>query len=215
MARQRSVPAIRDLGITVSLMEKISPTHKLTRVFLHQVSSDINLSGTVACIPIPASGKSTVRTNQTTSSDSVNSHNTAPQDVQPSSMKQRDLAAWAVEEEAGSLACDCFSALLGAAKHNASASNRMVVLNRDQGQVSSIGHEHMMANDTIDTVSSHEPAMMGNQLIHTNRIPQDDPFLSTLMTEGMVLDDPLTWAGSWDICDNDSEWIFDSASYSG
>lgn len=197
----------------MSLMEKISPTHKLTRVFEHQVYSNIYLSRIGAYIHIPTSSKSTVRTSQTTppSSGPVSSHNTAPQDVQPSSMKQRNLAAWAVEEDPESLAWDCFSALLAAAKHNASAPNRMVVLNRDRCQVSSIGNEHMMSNDTIDTVSRHSPGMMGKHLIDANEVQQDYALPSTLT----VLDDPLSWAGFWEICDNNPEGTFDSAPHSG
>ncbi|RSL57018.1 hypothetical protein CEP53_006601 [Fusarium sp. AF-6] len=217
MAKQGSASTIQHLGVTVSLMEKISPTHKMTRVFVHQVFSDINLSGIGAYTHIPTSDKSEVRTNQTTPlSGSVSSHNTTHQDAHPSSMKQRNLAAWAVEEDAGSLAWDCFSALLSAAKHNASAPKRMSVLNRDRCHVSSIGHDHPMANDITDTVSSHGRAMMGNQLIDTNEVSQDHPFLSTLTTDELTVpDDPFIWAESLDSCDNGSEWIFHSASYSG
>lgn len=73
----------------------------------------------------------------------------------------------------------------------------------------------MMSNDTINAVSRHGSAMIGNQLIDTNEVQQDHPLPSALTAEElMLLDDPLTWAGSWEICDNNPEGAIDGAPHS-
>ncbi|KAF5011618.1 hypothetical protein FDECE_2281 [Fusarium decemcellulare] len=219
MAKHRSPYAIRDLGIVVSLMEKISPAHKITRAFLHQVYFDIKHSGVGAYIHLPGVATSSTDANQTTAvpcSDSPDPHSMISQHAQASGTKLRNVAAWAVEEDAGALVWDCFTAILSAAKHNISAPGKMIVSNGEPGQTSFSRHGDMVANNAIETASAQSPAVVGATLINANEQLQDPPYQNTSTLEGLIVpDDPLTWTASWEIQDDDSEWVFANTLYAG
>ncbi|KAJ3530660.1 hypothetical protein NM208_g9229 [Fusarium decemcellulare] len=219
MAKHLSPYAIRDLGTVVSIMENISPTHKITRAFLHRVYFDIKHSGVGAYIHLPGVGTSATPANQATavsSSDSLDTHSTTSQHAQTSGAKLRNVAAWAVEEDAGALIWDCFTAILSAAKHNISAPGKMIAPNGGPDQTSFLGHESITVNNTIETASGQGPAAVGTALINANEQLQDPPYQNTSTLEGLIVpDDPLTWTASWEVQDPDSEWVFDNTLYAG